>query len=237
MGYVIFYSCLVLELRVAALVTGGKDSTLALYHSLKKGYDVKFLVTMMPQREDSWMFHYPNIHLAELFAEAVGLPLVKGNTLGVKELELEDLKRLLEKLDVEGVVYGAISSQYQKSRIEKICKELKLKPIAPLWQENPKKLLQEILDLKFKVIIVGVYAYGFNISWLGREIDEKAVQELEELNRQHGISLIGEGGEYETLVVDAPFFKRSISLIETEKIWKGESGYLVIKKAKLIPKS
>lgn len=223
-------------MHVAALVTGGKDSTLALYKSIKSGYNVKFLVTMIPQREDSWMFHYPNIHLTELFAEAVGIPLVKGETSGIKEVESEDLKRLLAKLDVEGVVYGAISSNYQKSRIEKICKELKLKPLAPLWQENPKKLLQEILDLKFQVIFVGVYAYGFDISWLGKKLDEKAIEELKELNRRYGISLIGEGGEYETLVVDAPFFKRRIGLVETEKIWKGESGYLLIKKVELVEK-
>jgi diphthine-ammonia ligase len=223
-------------LRVAALVTGGKDSALALYRAMVKGYDVKYLVTMIPRSDESWMFHYPNIHLAELFAEATGVKLLKKETLGIKELELEDLKLSLAKLDVEGVVYGAISSSYQKNRIEKICKELKLKPIAPLWQENPIKLLKEILDLKFQVIIVGVYAYGFNDSWLGKEINEKTVKELEELNRQYGTSLVGEGGEYETLVLDAPFFKKRIRLIETEKIWKGESGYLLVKRAELVEK-
>jgi len=100
-------------MQVAALVTGGKDSALALHRALRLGYKVKYLITMLPQREDSWMFHFPNIHLADLFAQAAGLPLVKTETSGVKEEELEDLKQLLATLDIEGVVSGAISSQYQ----------------------------------------------------------------------------------------------------------------------------
>jgi len=104
---------------------------------------------MLPQREDSWMFHFPNIHLTDLFAEAVGIPLVKAGTTGVKETELEDLKKLLATLDIEGVVSGAISSQYQRKRIDRICQELNLRSIAPLWQEDPLELLKEIIELNF----------------------------------------------------------------------------------------
>ncbi len=225
-----------MKLHVAALVSGGKDSALALYRALKQGYDVKYLVTMIPQRPDSWMFHYPNIHLVDFFAEAVSIPLVKGETSGVKETELEDLKRLLANLDVDGIVSGAIMSQYQKKRIDKICQELNLKSISPLWQEDPKKLLDEIVGLNFEVLIIGVYAYGFDATWLGREIDQKAISDLIKLGRKHKISIIGEGGEYETLVLDAPFFKKRIQLIRTEEIWENHSGYLLVKKATLINK-
>jgi diphthine-ammonia ligase len=220
-------------MRVAVLATGGKDSVLALYHVLNEDYDVRCLATMIPQREDSWMFHYPNIRLVDLFAEAVELPLVKAETSGVKEEEVEDLKRLIEALDVEGIVSGAIASNYQKTRLERICKQLKLKCIAPLWHRNPLDVLKEILDLKFEVIITGVYAYGFSSEWLGRRIDEGAVADLMELNRRYGVSLVGEGGEYETLVLDAPFFKRRIETVEAEKIWKNQNGYFQIVKAEL----
>ena len=217
-------------------MTGGKDSALALHRVLKEGYEVKYLVTMLPKREDSWMFHYPNIHMTDLFAEAAGIPLVKAETSGVKDAELEDLKRVLAKLDVDAVVSGGIFSRYQKSRIDKVCQELGLKHIAPLWQEDPLKLLEEIISLKMETIIVGVYAYGFNQTWLGRKIDEACVTDLKELNRKFKVSLVGEGGEYETLVLDAPFFKKKIELMETEKIWKNESGYVLIKKAVLVNK-
>ena len=223
-------------MHVAVLVTGGKDSALALYRALKQGYKVKHLVTMIPQRPDSWMFHYPNIHLADFFAEAVGIPLVKSETSGVKETEVEDLKRLLSNLQVDGVVTGAIMSQYQKKRIDKICQELNLKSIAPLWHENPQNLLAEIVDLKFEVLIVGVYAYGFDVRWLGRKINQKTISDLVKLNKKYRISMVGEGGEYETLVLDAPFFKKRIQLVQTEKIWENHSGCLIVKKAKLVEK-
>jgi len=220
-------------MRVAVLATGGKDSALALYRVLKMGYEVKCLACMIPMREDSWMFHYPNIRLVDLFAEVVGIPLVKAETLAVKEREVEDLRRLIEGLDVDGIVSGAIASTYQKSRIEKICEQLRLKCIVPLWHENPLSILKEIVALKFDVIVTGVYAYGFSEEWLGRKIDDATIEALIELNKHYGVSLVGEGGEYETLVLDAPFFKRRIKIIEAEKIWKNQSGYFLITKAKL----
>jgi predicted ATP pyrophosphatase (TIGR00289 family) len=220
-------------MRVAVLATGGKDSALALYKAMNAGYEIKYLVSMIPLSEDSWMFHYPNINLVDLFAEAVEFPFVKAETSGVKEKEVEDLKRLIENLDIDGVVSGAIASTYQKTRIEEICKELKLECIAPLWHVDPLALLKEILDLKFETIITGVYAYGFNKKWLGRKIDHATIEDLKELNRQYGVSLVGEGGEYETLVLDAQFFKKRIKIVEAEIVWKSESGYFLVKKAKL----
>jgi len=220
-------------MRVAVLATGGKDSALALFKVLSVGHEVKYLVSMIPLREDSWMFHYPNIRLMDLFAAAVEIPLVKAETSGVKEKEVKDLKHLIEKLDVDAIVSGAIASNYQKTRVEKICEQLGLRCITPLWHKKPLDVLKEILDLKFDVIITGVYAYGFNEEWLGRKIDEASIKALIELNRQYGVSLVGEGGEYETLVVDAPFFKKRINIIEAEKVWKNQSGYFLVKRAKL----
>jgi len=223
-------------MRVAVLATGGKDSTLALYRVLNAGYEVKYLVSMIPLREDSWMFHYPNIRLMDLFAQAVEIPLVKAETSGIKEKEVEDLKHLIETLDVDAVVSGAIASNYQKTRVEKICKQLNLKCLTPIWGENPLNLMKEILKQRFETILTGVYAHGFNREWLGRKIDEATVKALIELNRQYGISIVGEGGEYETLVLDAPFFKKRIGIIEAEKTWKNQSGYFLIKKAQLLNK-
>jgi predicted ATP pyrophosphatase (TIGR00289 family) len=220
-------------MRVAVLATGGKDSALALYKVLNEDHEVKYLVSMIPLREDSWMFHYPNIRLVDLFAKAAEIQLVKAETLAVKEREVEDLKRLIEGIDVDAIVSGAVASTYQKSRIEKICEQLRLKCIAPLWHKNPLDILKEILDLKFEVIITGVYAYGFSEEWLGRKIDEASIKALIELNKQYGVSLVGEGGEYETLVLDAPFFKKRIKIVEAEKIWKNQNGYFLVKKAKL----
>jgi len=222
------------DVRLAVLITGGKDSALALHRVLRDGHKVGYLVTMIPEREDSWMFHFPNIRLTGLFAEACGIPLVKAETSGVKGEELEDLKRLLAKLDVEGVVSGAISSEYQKNRIDRICGELGVRSMTPLWHEDPAKLMMELINRRFEVIIVGVYAYGFDESWLGREINQSTLDALGELNRKYQISLVGEGGEYETLVLCAPYFNKRIRIVQSEVVWQRGCGYFSVTKAELI---
>ncbi|UCC33788.1 MAG: TIGR00289 family protein [Candidatus Bathyarchaeota archaeon] len=224
-------------MRVAALITGGKDSTLALHRALKQEHEVKHLVTMIPQRRDSWMFHSVNIHLTDLVAEAVGVPLVKSETSGIKEVEVGDLKNLLATLDIDGVVSGAILSTYQKTRIDSICRELNLKSIVPLWCEDSMALLKEMIGLDFETIFVGVYAHGFDDSWLGRRIDSVAIQDLARLNMLYQVSPIGEGGEYETLVLDAPIFEKRIKLLQIEKVWEDQAGYLLVKRAKLVDKN
>lgn len=220
-------------MRVAVLVSGGKDSALALHRILEEGHRAEFLVTMVPEREDSWMFHVPNIHLTELFAEAAGIPLIQRKTSGIKEKELDDLRAAISTLNVEGVVSGAIASTYQKKRIDEICKDLAIIHEAPLWNVDPVALLRELVDWNFEVVIVGVYAYGFDESWLGRKIDLDTINALLFLKRKYNISIVGEGGEYETLVLNAPFYKKRIRLIETEKLWEGQSGHLQVKKADL----
>ena len=223
-------------MRLAALVSGGKDSASALYRALQEGHQIINLVSLIPKRKDSWMFHYPNINLTGLFAKAARIQLVKHETSGTKEEEVEDLRNALARLDVEGVVSGAIASQYQKSRIEEVCRDLGLDSVMPLWQQDPLKLLKELVQLKFEVIIVGVYAYGFSRDWLGRRIDMDNIKALTELKRRYHISLVGEGGEYETLVLDSPYFREKIHLVETEILWEKQSGYLLVNKAILTEK-
>jgi predicted ATP pyrophosphatase (TIGR00289 family) len=224
-------------MRLAALVTGGKDSILALYRAQQMGHTIKVLATMIPERSDSYMFHFPNIHLTDIIAEALEIPLVKAPTSGIKEKELNDLKKLLSSLDVDGVVTGAIASTYQKERIDNLCKELELKSIAPLWHQDPLKLMKELIDLKFKVIIVGVSAFGLDQTWLGKEINTETVEKLLELNEKYQVSLVGEGGEYESLVLDAPIFKKRIEIVEAETSYENNSGVLVVKEARLVAKN
>ena len=224
-------------MRLAALVTGGKDSIFALYRAQKMGHSIEVLATMIPKRDDSYMFHFPNIHITDHISRALEIPLVTASTSGVKEKELEDLEKLLSSLDVDGVVTGAILSSYQKERIEKICNKLGIKSIAPLWRQNSLEIMKELIDLKFKVIIVGVYAYGFDQTWLGREINTETLKKLVELNEKYQISLVGEGGEYESLVLDAPIFKKRIEIIQAETNYENNSGVFTIKTAKLVEKT
>lgn len=227
-------------MRVAVLFSGGKDSTFATFVSLNQGWDVKYLVTMLPAREDSWMFHHPCVELTKLQAEAMGIKHITRTTSGEKEKELEDLIAALKGIsgDVDAVVSGAVASRYQKDRVDAVCKELGLRSIAPLWGKDQLKLLQDEVDAGFEIIITAVAAEGFDESWLGRKIDYDAIKDLEQLNKKFGVNPVGEGGEYESIVLSGPFFKQRIQISGIKKIWdeKTGSGYIICENAKLIPK-
>ncbi|WP_456471635.1 diphthine--ammonia ligase [Methanocaldococcus sp.] len=220
---------------VAVLYSGGKDSNYALYWAIKNNLNVKYLVNVESENKESYMFHIPNVHLTELSAKAVGIPLVKIYTKGEKEKEVEDLKEGIKNLDVDGIVTGAIASEYQKSRIDKICRELNLKSFSPLWKKDPEWILRTVSKL-FNVIIVGVYAYGLNKEWLGRRIDESNIEELLKICEKYGIHKAFEGGEAETFVLDSPVFKKRIVIEEAEIEWHETWGVYNIKKAKLVDK-
>jgi len=227
-------------MRLAILFSGGKDSTFALYKVLKEGHEVKYLITAISERSDSWMFHTPAIEMTKIQSEALGIERKTFNTKGEKEKELEDLKNAISgvKNEIDGVVTGAIASQYQKLRVDNICKELGLKSIAPLWQKNVFENLKEEISLGFNIIFTSVSAQGLDENWLGRKFDERTIEDLRKLYIKFGVHPSGEGGEYESLVLDCPIFKKKIMIENYKKIWdrKTDSGQLKIEKAVLVSK-
>ncbi len=225
-------------MKLAVLFSGGKDSTLALERAMKKE-EVVCLISLLSKNPESYMFHTPNIGLTKLQAEAIGLPLIQKITDGKKEREVEDLRHAIEeakrKFGIEGVVTGGVESVYQAERFQRVCDSLDLWCFNPLWLGDQKELLREAAE-KFEVIISGVFAFPLGSEWLGRKIDRRTAEELVKLNEKYQISPAGEGGEFETLVLDAPFFKKRIEILEAEKRFEKNSGVFLVKKAKLVEK-
>ena len=199
-------------MNLGVLFSGGKDSNYAMYKA-SKGNEIKVLLSVFSENKDSYMFHTPEIENVKVQSEKLKIPLLIKKTKGVKEEELEDLKEIIkeakEKYEIEGVVTGAIASNYQASRIQKICDELNLECINPLWGYDQLTLLKELVENKFKIKIVKVAADGLDDSWIGRVIDEEVIEELIELNKKNKLNVAGEGGEYESIVVDSPMFENS----------------------------
>ena len=217
-------------MKVAALFSGGKDSVYAIYIARQYGWRVTHLITLTSEKQDSWMFHTININLTDKLSEIIDIPLIKKTTRGEKEEELKDLKEILKDLSIDGVISGAIASEYQRTRIEKICYELGIKSFTPLWHKNQELLLREQVKAGFKVMIVGVFAHGFDESWLGRIIDDPCIDEIVKLHKKHGINTAGEGGELETLVIDGPIYKKKLILDDVSKEWRRDNGVLIVKK-------
>ena len=180
------------------------------------------------------MFHFPDVQWTKLQAEALALP---HRVLETGEDELSSLKEGLaaikQDLRIIGVASGAVASDYQKSRIDRICDDLGLKSFAPLWHKDPRRLVDDLKLLGFKIMIIGVGAGGLDESWLGKELTDDRWTMLETLSLKHGIHLTGEGGEYETFVVDAPMFKKRVQILRAHNQWDGESGHYLIENAQL----
>ena len=192
-------------MKVAVLFSGGKDSVYSAYLAKHAGHELVCLITIISENKESYMFHTPSIEKTKKQAEVMGIPLITETTKGEKEIELDDLERgirkAMEQYGVEGIVTGAIQSIYQASRIQKICDKLKLELLNPLWEKSEFNYLRELIHNGFKVILTGVYAYPFDESWLGREIDGKFLEDIKPLHQKYQVHPAGEGGEFETFVL------------------------------------
>ncbi len=213
-------------MKLALLFSGGKDSTYAGYLAKQMTYEISCLISIYSKNKESFMFHTPSISKTQKQAQVMEIPLIIQKTKGNKEDELKDLEKAIKKakreFNIEGVVTGAIQSVYQATRIQKICDKLNLECFNPLWQKNELEYLEELIKEKFKVIIVGVYAYPLDKSWLGKEINKDFIKQVKELNTKYKIHPAGEGGEFETFVLDCPLFKKQLKIKNKEILEEGE---------------
>lgn len=224
-------------MKLASLFSGGKDSTYALYQASKE-HEVVCLLSVVSENPESYMFHTPNISMTELQSESLGIPLISKITKGVKEEELEDLKELIKeaikKYNIEGIITGAIASDYQASRIQKICDELSIKCINPLWRKDQIKLVKDMIKDKFQIMVVAVSCEGLTQEWLGKTLDKNNYKKLEELSEKYKFNPAFEGGEAETLVINCPLFKKRLNIIKARKDWWNSNGVYMIEEAELI---
>lgn len=215
-------------MKLGVLFSGGKDSALAMAIAKQYHYKISCLISIFSKNPYSYMFHTPSIKQVKKQAEVLNTPIIFKKTKGKKEYELRALKRAIieaiKKYSIQGVVTGAVESVYQATRVQKICNSLGIECFNPLWQRNQLEILKDIIKKKFEVIITSVAAYPLNNSWLGRKIDNRFLKEIEQLNKKFKISPSGEGGEFETFVLNCPLFKRKLKIIK-KKILSYNNSY------------
>ena len=214
-------------MRLAALLSGGKDSTYLVYMARQYGWEVTDAVILLTDA-DSYMFQRPNTREAVKIAESMGLEPHVRHTEGREEEELEDMKEALMIEDIDGAIVGAVESDYQWARVQRICHELGIRTFAPLWRKDQEMLVRDMVSAGFEIMVVSVSAYGLGEEWLGRTLDDRAIDELVELREKYGINVGGEGGEYETTVLDGPGFSYGFEAKITEKHWHRDSGWVDI---------
>ncbi|KAG1759806.1 hypothetical protein EDD22DRAFT_848950 [Suillus occidentalis] len=254
-------------MKYVALLSGGKDSCYNLSHCNANGHHLVAAATLAPpsgkDEIDSYMYQTVGQDAIEFVARALEVPLyrcvIQGDAIeqnaeygsrsaggaGVLGDETEDLYTLLENVkvhhpDVQGVSVGAILSNYQRVRVEHVCRRLSLTPLAYLWQRDQAELLSEMIAAGVKSVLIKVAGIGLTVKHLGKTLNEMQ-DTLTRLNSIYGLHICGEGGEYETLTLDSPLFKHRIVLDETEVVMHTDNefapvAYLRIKQASLCPK-
>lgn len=225
-------------MNLAALFSGGKDSTFSIYEAQNHGHVVKCLVTILANSEDSHLLHHPNIALTSLQAKAMKIPQI---TIAAKssdtKAELETLKEALsaakKDYSIEGILHGGILSEFQKTKFDDVAKDLGLHVVSPLWHKDQSQYMQLLLDSGFEFIITSVSADGLDKSWLGKKITKDDLTKLDQLSKKYKFNLSFEGGEAETFVVNCPLFSNPIEIQDSSIFWDGYRGRFEIVRAKI----
>ena len=225
-------------MKLAALFSGGKDSTYAIHVAKNSGHSVDVLLTIFPYSDESHLLHYPNIRFTSLQSESMKIPQLTEYSISTEpKNESEALDRLIisakESYSIDGIVHGGILSEYQKDSFSLSCKKNNLKIISPLWNMEPESYMTKLISENFEYIISTVSSDGLNDSWLGRIIRDGDLIELKKLQKKFNFNLNFEGGEAETFVTNCPLFEKPIIIQDSTTKWDGYRGRFEILEAKL----
>jgi len=225
-------------MKLACLFSGGKDSTYAIHLARNLGHDVVCLLSIFPKSEESHLLHHPNLRWTKLQSESMNIPqLTTSSNSDDTADELIAMENLLQnakdQFQIDGLVHGGIKSKFQKEKFETLCLKLNLVSIAPLWETEPKKYMNDLLDSNFNFMMTSVSSDGLDEQWLGKLISKPDLEILSNLSNKFGFNLNFEGGESETFVLDCPLFSNPIKINKSVKDWDGYRGRFEIVDAEL----
>jgi diphthine-ammonia ligase len=212
--------------------SGGKDCCLALYRAKNQGMDIRYLFNMINGDGQRSCSHGVRAAVVKEQAAAIGIPIIQRRNNGDDyEVVFTSVLKELKSKGVDDGVFGDIDFDPHRDWNEKVCRPAGITPHLPLWQEDQTKLVNEFLDAGFSSVVIAVKADLMGKEFLGRTLDKKFLADIAALNK--GITPCGEAGEFHTLVVDGPIFKKRLELVATEVVSRGEHHFLEILKTKL----
>ena len=219
--------------------SGGKDSCLACYKAIQQGYQVNYLLNFASSETQRCCFHGIENEIMKMQADAIGISLIQkevSNNMQDYEKEFKSAVNELKSCGIQGMVFGDIYLDEHKEWVDRVCNDMGIACIEPLWNQSTESIITEFIDAEFKAVIISAKSDLFREEFLGRLIDYDLVEEL----KRREICLCGENGEFHTFVVDGPIFKKEIRIIESQPLfiegfWKHWS--LDIKKVEINTKN
>jgi len=182
------------------------------------GFEVSYLLNFV-SKDGRCMSHGLDSELIAAQSQAIGIPLVQREvTWETYEQEFKIAMRELKERGISAAVFGDIDVQEHKDWVDRVCGEVGVTPLEPLWGLNPEQILTDFIDEGFEAIVINVKAEPFGQEWLGRKVDRRLLRDLQKLQAKHNVHICGELGEYHTLVTDGPIFKRRIRMLDSRKV-------------------
>ncbi|KAI5135531.1 diphthine-ammonia ligase [Nematocida ausubeli] len=241
------------------LISGGKDSIYNMQMCMQNGHTPVCLLNMQMEKEkDSFMFQYAGGSVLPAIAECLDLPLHQFPTSGVSKErgldysisendEIEDLftaiSSLLKIYSFSGVSVGAISSVYQYNRVKNVCDRLGLEILGYIWGMNQKVLLDKMIEDGICAIIVKGGEYlnnlvGETLIEVRQKYSAYIQEQIEKYKglKEESFNLCGEGGEYETITLDAKIYKKRIEIVRSDLVEVDGVKTLNILECRTVPK-
>jgi len=213
--------------KVFSSWSGGKECALATYKAISQGHEVLYLLNFISEDGERSRSHGTKASVLALQAEAIGIPLIQVQT-SWEDYE-ENFKKAVRELQdkgIEGIVFGDMDLEEHREWVERVCSEMGIKAILPLWGIKAEDLIEEFLKLKFKAIVI---ATRLEENFLGKLLDKALVKQISKL----GSHPCGENGEYHTFVTDGPIFRKALKVTRGERkrrdnVWFWEISTKVI---------
>ncbi len=215
--------------------SGGKDCCLAAYKAIQQGIELNCLLNMTTNDGGRSCSHGMAARWIRLQSEALGIPVLQYPTTNDNYAEV--FTNTLLELVKQGVtvgVFGDIDFNPHREWIEKICAPAGINPLLPLWLGDQNKIVNEFIKLGFEAKVVATRADLMGKEWLGRTLDKKFLKDIADFNKD--ITPCGEAGEFHTLVVDGPIFKKHVEIRDAETVKRDEHWFWDIKKIELVGK-
>ena len=213
--------------------SGGKDGCFACYEAMRQGCQISYIVNFVAQEHDRVRFHGTDTKLIQLQSQAIGIPLLqKETTWGGYEKEFKEAVHSLVPKGIKGMVFGDIYLQEHRDWVERVCSEIGIEALEPLWGRNTKDVVSDFINSGFEAIVISAKSKLIDKEWLGHVVDKDFIDYLVGKD----IDPCGENGEYHTLVVNGPIFKSRIEITPGRTIQRNSHWLLDIERYRLVPK-
>lgn len=225
-------------MKVAILFSGGKDSVYAVEYAMQRGWQIAYLLSIKPKRTDCYLFHFAGVEATPKLAEALELKHIYAHcNIADPEKEAKLVREIVSKNRVDALILGGVGLQETQIRaLQHALMPLRIEVFASHAGFDHEEIMQEMLEKGYEIRIAQFAVEGLGMDWLGKKLDREAFENLKERSQKFGFHIGGEGGHYDTIVLDGPIFKKRVD-IKIEKIKESNySGYIKIKDAELVEK-